>query len=127
MLKRSAAILLVVLYTITASGFALNLHYCFNRLASVQINAPAKSCVSGLEGRKMACCKDKHIEVKVKDAHQSASWFFSGKIFIGLSPKPEIPDFKTIIKAVFLPQLAYRGPPLLLPVSAYLVYRNIRI
>jgi len=69
MIKRLGVCILALLYFITATGFAVNLHYCCNTLASVNIDGPAKSC-GALMG-KMKCCKDKHIEVKVKDVHQS--------------------------------------------------------
>jgi hypothetical protein len=127
MLKRSATIFLLVLYTITVSGFALNLHYCFNQLASVQIDAPAKGCVNGPETRKMNCCKDKHFVVKVKDAHQNSSSLFSAKVFVALLPKPALPDFTIAAEEAALAQSAYRGPPLSPPVSAYLMNCNIRI
>lgn len=127
MLKRSAAVFMLILYTVTVSGFALSLHFCFNQLASVQIDAPSKGCVNGPETRQMNCCKNTRLVVKVKDAHQNASFLFSGKVFVTLLPKPVLPDFTTITEEATLPQLAYRGPPLALPVSAYLMNRNIRI
>jgi len=127
MVKRSAAIFLLVLYTVTVSGFALNLHYCFNRLASVQIDAPSKGCVNGPETRKMNCCKDTHLVIKVKDVHQNASQLFSAKIFAALLPKPALPDLAIVTEEVALTQTSYRGPPLSPPVSAYLMNRNIRI
>jgi len=70
MLRKSAAILLILLYIGTVSGFALNLHYCFNRLSSVKIDAPAASCTKTVAAAKMKCCHDKHIEIKVKDSHE---------------------------------------------------------
>jgi len=69
MIKRSGAFVLTILYLVTTVGFALNLHYCFNRVTSVNLDTPAKSC--GMPAnREMKCCKDKHIVVKVNDAHQ---------------------------------------------------------
>lgn len=127
MLKRSAAIFMLVLYTITVSGFALNLHYCFNRLASVQIDAPAKGCVNGPETRKMNCCKDKHFVVKVKDAHQNVSSLFSAKVFVALLPTPALPEFTMATAEAPLSQPAYRGPPLSPPVASYLLNCNFRI
>ena len=90
MIKRSGAILLIILYAVTVSGFALNLHYCGKLLASVKISAPAKSC-SG--ERKMKCCNDKQIVVKVKDAHQNASFNFLSKVFVFDLPKVILGDF----------------------------------
>ena len=81
MLKRSAAVLLIFLYLGTVSGFALNLHYCFNRLSSVKIDAPPTACAKGFAAAKMKCCHDKRIEVKVKDAHKAEAKSTILKIF----------------------------------------------
>jgi len=71
MIKRSAVIVLTLLYLVTTVGFALNLHYCFNRVTSVNFDTPAKSC--GMAIRELKCCKKKHLVVKVSDAHQGKS------------------------------------------------------
>ena len=77
---------MALLYSVTVFGFALNLHYCGKLLASIKIESPSKSCTKLLEG-KMKCCKDKQIEVKVKDAHQNASFTFLSKVFVLDLPK----------------------------------------
>jgi hypothetical protein len=100
----------MMLYVVTVSGFALNLHYCFNRLASVKIDAPA-SCGKGLETSKMKCCKDRHVDVKVKDAHQNSSASFLGKIFAFDLLKPLFADFSFALQNRFIESLSDRGPP----------------
>jgi hypothetical protein len=100
----------MMLYVITVSGFALNLHYCFNRLASVKIDAPA-SCVKGLETSKMKCCKDRHFEVKVKDAHQNSAASFLAKIFSFDLPKLPFAAFSFSVQNNFTERLSERGPP----------------
>ncbi|SHN32206.1 HYC_CC_PP family protein [Mucilaginibacter sp. OK098] len=80
MIKRSGAFILTLLYLVTVTGFALNLHYCFNSVYSVNINTPAKSCSKLLAG-KMRCCHDKHFEVKVKDTHQAQATSYLAKTF----------------------------------------------
>jgi len=80
MLKRTAAILLTILYAITAFGFVLNMHYCGRLLTSVEINSPSKNCVK--TERKMKCCNDKQLQVKIKDAHQAKSFSFLSKTFV---------------------------------------------
>jgi hypothetical protein len=67
MLKRAAAILLSLVYLVTATGFALNLHFCGDSIAAVSINATAKAPAGCADG--MSCCANKHLVVKVKDAH----------------------------------------------------------
>jgi hypothetical protein len=127
MLKRSAALILILLYLGTVSGFALNLHYCFNHLSSVKIDAPSKACAKGIAVSKMKCCSDKRIEVKVKDSHQPAKSsilkifneellfiFVDGGFFSFSSDNPA--------------PVAYRGPPdALCKAPIYLINRTIRI
>jgi len=104
--------ILTVLYLGTVSGFALNLHYCFNRLSSVQIDAPAKNCVKSLAVSKMKCCTDQHVDIKVKDAHQSGSFSFLAKSFAFDLPKATFADFSMAILETSTGKLADRGPPL---------------
>lgn len=81
MLKKSGICLVVLLYLVTATGFAMNLHFCGKSIESVKINAPVKDC-----GMSSKCCKDTHIEVKVKDAHETAYTSFTAQIFVSLVP-----------------------------------------
>lgn len=111
MLKRPVAIVLMMLYVITVSGFALNFHYCFNRLNSVKIDAPANACTKLLKTSKMKCCQDRHIEVKVKDSHQAGSPSFWGKFFIFDLPTLSLPDFSFSFQNAPVEKLLDRGPP----------------
>ena len=78
MLKRISVLTILLLYLVTASGFALNLHYCGNIITSVKIDAPVKKCSVFA----MGCCHDKHVEVKIKDVHQGQSVSFSANVFV---------------------------------------------
>jgi hypothetical protein len=81
MLKRSGILLLLLLYLITGIGFAVNLHYCGKLITSVEIGASLKSCNETGMMRGMKCCKNKRIDIKLKDAHQGQSQSFLGKLF----------------------------------------------
>ena len=110
MIKRSGAFILTLLYLVTVTGFALNLHYCFNYVYSVNINTPAKSCSKLLAG-KMKCCHDKHFEVKVKDAHQAQSTSYLAKTFsLDLPILPYTDPFFSS-KSGFLSDLVYKDLP----------------
>ena len=127
MLKRSVAIVLMMLYICTAFGFVLNFHYCFDRLSSVKVDAPAIACTKVLQTSKMKCCKDRHIEVKVKDAHQSGSPLFLGKLFL---PGLINSDFAGVSLAVQNPsaeRLLDRGPPLSPDIPIFLKNCTFRI
>jgi hypothetical protein len=110
MIKRSRALLLAMLYIVTVFGFALNLHYCGNVLASVNIDSPAKSC-KAISEAKMKCCKDKQVAVKVKDAHQSESPSFLKGLFAVELPKVHFSDYFLSAQQVLLEKLSDRGPP----------------
>lgn len=92
-MKKSGALLLTLLYTVTVLGFALNLHYCGTLLASVKIDSPATTnCKMESDCGKMKCCKDKQLQIKVKEAHQAEPFSIISKLF-GLD----------------LPRLSYNG------------------
>jgi len=110
MLKRTGASLLALLYMVTVIGFALNFHYCFGYLSSVKINEPVKSC--GFRATaKMKCCKDKHFEVKVKDAHQAEAQSFLAKVFAFQSPVLAFADFSFSTQQTISVNDFERGPP----------------
>ena len=105
--------MLAFLYTVTVAGFALNLHYCGNTIADVQLNAPAKSCASPMvmTKSKMNCCKDSKITVKVKDDHQKESTSFLSRLFVFDLPKFQLGDFLFSAQQAVLEKLFDRGPP----------------
>jgi hypothetical protein len=108
MFKRISVLTLLLLYFVTSSGFALNLHYCGKTLASVKIDAPAKKC----SPVKMKCCRDKHVEVKVKDAHKvQASSSLLSKLFYVDLPKLPFEDYLFPQQQAASDTLATRGPP----------------
>jgi len=110
MIKRSGALFLTKLYIVTALGFALNIHYCGTALAGVKINAPAKSCKM-LSAGKMKCCKDKEIDVKIKDAHQGESPSFLFEVFGFEIPKTSFGDFALSAQQALLEKLSAKRPP----------------
>jgi hypothetical protein len=109
MLKKTGVILLLLLYVSTVPGLALNLHYCFNTLTSVSVDVPVKGC--SLASAKMKCCKDKRIEIKIKDVHQSAASTILSKQFslqLALVPFVNGPN---LVQPVLYECSCYRGPP----------------
>jgi hypothetical protein len=108
MFKKVSVLTFMLLYLVTASGFALNLHYCGNVIASVKINQPAKKC----SPVKMKCCHDKHVEVKVKDAHegQPAKSFLAKLFYLDL-PKLPFEDFFMPAQDATADAPTDRGPP----------------
>jgi hypothetical protein len=123
MLKRSGALILTWLYIVTVTGFALNLHYCFNQITSVNINAPAKSCKM-LSAGKMKCCKNTHLEVKVKDAHERESPSFFFRAFAFHSPGFCVTDFFIHHGQASTDKYIDRAPPDILSNSMVVFLKN---
>lgn len=97
----------MLLYLVTASGFALNLHYCGTFITSVKIDEPAKKC----SAEAMRCCHDQHIEVKVKDAHQGQSVSYSAKLFAVNLPRVQFGYQSLPAQQTLLVVCVQRGPP----------------
>jgi len=107
MFKRISVLTILLLYLVTASGFALNLHYCGNHISSVKIDAPAEKC----SPVKMKCCRDEHLDIKIKDAHQVQAHFAFAKLFVADLPKIIYSDYLLPVQALALVTRADRGPP----------------
>lgn len=110
MIKRLTTLFLTKVYIITALGFALNLHYCADVLASVKINGPSKSC-KPIAVKKMKCCIDKQLDVKVKDAHQGESPSILSKIFAFELPEISFGDYFLLAQRELLQKLSGNTPP----------------
>ena len=127
MLKRAAAILLSVLYLVTASGFALNLHFCGDSITAVSINAAAKAPAGCADG--MGCCSNKHLVVKVKDAHLAQAPSLQAKLPV-LAVAPLVhPYFSVNFNPAFSDGFINKHPPdpPLTGISTFLKNRTFRI
>lgn len=110
MIKRLTTLFLTKVYIVTVLGFALNLHYCGDVLASVRVNVPAKSCKS-IAVKKMKCCSDKQVDVKVKDAHQGESPSILSKIFAFELPEISFGGYFLSAQKELLHKLSGNAPP----------------
>ncbi|MVN20103.1 HYC_CC_PP family protein [Mucilaginibacter arboris] len=123
MLKRSGIVLVVLLYLVTATGFALNLHFCGNSIESVKIDGPTKKC--GMDSK---CCKNTHLEVKVKDAHQAVHASFTGKNLVFLVPVLSYASSQELLTInQFANPVPDRGPPHLNSVPVFVKNCTFRI
>lgn len=114
MFKKPAVLIVLALYLATATGFALNIHYCFNRITSVQIDAPTKSCDKepGMT-KKRDCCKDIVVKVKVDDKHQAEVHSVLSQVFAPYVINVPFGDFITPVQDATACNLPDRGPPLI--------------
>ncbi len=129
MLKRSGALLLLMLYLVTGIGFAINLHYCGKLVTSVNIGASFTGCKKTGMMPGMKCCRNKRIDIKLKDSHQGESHSFLSKIFgFKLTAINYIPSF-LLPQPLWMERRSYRGPPdkLASVKPVFLKNRNFRI
>lgn len=75
-MKKAAAAILLVIYVALSSGIVLSMHYCMDRLDSMQLGAvQSDTCnkcgmsVSEANG----CCHDEVKVIKIQDEQQAAS------------------------------------------------------
>lgn len=128
-MKKFAVIFMILLYGVTGTGFAMNLHLCSGTVADFKINAPAASC--GPDGEKMKGCTDKKVDVKVKDVHQAESSSKAPSIFSFELPGFSLSDFVPAAHQALLEKLFDKSPPPAQPpapkVEPFLKNRNLRI
>ncbi len=127
-MKKFAVIFMILLYGATATGFAMNLHFCSGTIAAVKINRPAPACSPN---EKMKGCADKKIDVKVKDAHQAEVSSKAPGIFSFELPGISLSDFVPAAHQALLEKLFDKsppgGPPPATKVEPFLKNRNLRI
>ena len=120
MFKRLFIFSFIAFYFATASGMALNLHFCGQRLANVQVNAlQAKSCCAKMAGSEDKCCKNKTLKIKISAQQEAASstkipqissiqvFNLAGKWQAGYTA---IPDFQNFISPI-------KPPPQRVPIG----------
>jgi len=111
MLKKSGAILLTMLYVITVVGFALNFQYCGKIITDVKINAPLQGCIKSPMGAKMKCCTQKHVDIKIKDAHQTGVSSILAKVFAFQLPVVSFAHFAFTAHPAVSQIAFYDAPP----------------
>ena len=111
MLKRSGTLLLTMLYVITVVGFAINFQYCGKVITDVKINAPLQGCIKSPMAAKMKCCSQKHVDIKIKDAHQTGVSSILAKVFAFQLPVLSFAHFAFINYPVVFQKSLYASPP----------------
>lgn len=109
MVKRYSAMFMAKVYLVTALGFALNLHFCGKVLAGVTIDQPVKACSVPMASKK--CCKEKQVDVKIKDSHQAESPSLMMKLFGFEISKIPFGDFVLSAQQTLLDKLNATPPP----------------
>jgi hypothetical protein len=79
-LKKCTGLFLAFLLLVSNIGFAFDVHYCGDKIASVSLNtaasaSPEKKCCGSSE-KKSSCCKDKVVRFEKKSDNATLKIFF---------------------------------------------------
>lgn len=130
--KKSISLFLALFLLVSNMGFAFNVHYCGNSIASVSLNTAfaslktEKGCCEKVVSKKDSCCKDKvfHFQKKSENATVKVFFFEFSSVFI----VPQFYPFVTIGTSSFQKNqlTSYccdaNAPPLFQLYSQYIFY-----
>ncbi len=75
-MKKTAVIILLVIYSSTTIGATVHLHYCMDKFAGWSFwhskNSKCGKCGMDKETKNNGCCKDEHKIIKTEKEHQQA-------------------------------------------------------
>jgi hypothetical protein len=129
-LKKLAIILLIGLYGLSASGMAVQLHYCCGKVAGVSLGYQKSNkagCKHGMKMTMPGCCNDQQVSIDVDD-NQGVT----NGVIIPAQPEFELPGFSIALSSVVFSANVQavaniRGSPPTSSVPIYLfnqVFRN---
>ena len=128
-MKRTAIILLLLVYLVSCVGIAVNKFYCCGKLKTVSLSATATNVANKISSaQKNPCCNHTSQTFKVKDQHvASATVVINSAPFVSLQKnyysKVEVQSLSIKeTSAIF-----YNAPPNLSGNSIYSLYCNYRI
>ncbi|MET3113122.1 hypothetical protein AAKU52_000843 [Pedobacter sp. CG_S7] len=125
-MRQKIAYGLCAFYLLSVMGIALSLHFCGNKLSSVDFTKKVNCNVcKSMGNEKMAkkdnCCKNTTVESKITDQHQSASNVDLPTNFsIALLFTPMIAEFLQSILPGLFTKIANKAPPLSTKTSLHL-------
>ena len=130
--KQKLALSLCALYTISVLGFALSMHFCGGKLASVTAFSSKPACkyckAEPVQKTDDDCCKNTKVEVKVKDSHQGENVvklpaFFSTAVIVPVT----VVELFLPSSSPYLQKVDNKAPPGALSVALHVfncVFRN---
>ena len=128
-MKRTAIILLLLVYLVSCVGIAVNKFYCCGKLKTVSLSATATNVANKISSaQKNPCCNHTSQTFKVKDQHvASATVVINSAPFVSLQKnyysKVEVQSLSIKESSTIL----YHAPPNLSGNSIYNLYCNYRI
>lgn len=129
--KKFLAVMLCVVYATASSGATLNFHYCMGKFIGLDVTAPisakCSNCGMTKENRK-GCCNDKHATFSLqKDQLASHINNLSNNFFVYLSHTNLSLENSFLIFFTDNNTRTTHSPPLIQPVSAFILHGVFRI
>ena len=114
-MKKFLVILLLIVYSASAIGTTINMHYCMNKISDWSFSSKKKDKCAKCGMSNNGCCKDEKKEIKISSDQQKAEYTQNVKFNLGAII---IHNFTNPTKNLFSinkPFLAYlHSPPLIL-------------
>lgn len=114
-MKKFLVILLLIVYSASAIGTTINMHYCMNKISDWSFSSKKKDKCAKCGMSNNGCCKDEKKEIKISSDQQKAEYTQNVKFNLGTII---IHNFTNPTKNLFSinkPFLAYlHSPPLIL-------------
>jgi hypothetical protein len=113
--KKFLVILLLIVYSASAIGTTINMHYCMNKISDWSFSSKKKDKCAKCGMSNNGCCKDEKKEIKISSDQQKAEYTQNVKFNLGAII---IHNFTNPTKNLFSinkPFIAYlHSPPLIL-------------
>ncbi len=126
--RKHISLFLIFSLLVSNLGYAFNVHYCDNKIASVSLNTLISSeqdCCGAVE-QKSHCCKDRVVHIQMKSEQAiTKSFSFNGVVFYIFNkwnPAVFTTDFPIQSKAITQYYCDSNAPPLFKLYSQYLFY-----
>jgi hypothetical protein len=128
-LKKTATILLCLLYILPAIGFSVDIHWCGKNIKLVAFDSPHEKKCPCKKDMPSGCCKDDHVSVKLSDSQKTPTQLtIPPNNFIKYySPivSPPVPTLES--HAVDFDFTKYHAPPFESKLPVYLANNIIRV
>ena len=81
--KKFLVILLLIVYSASAIGTTINMHYCMNKISDWSFSSKKKDKCAKCGMSNNGCCKDEKKEIKISSDQQKAEYAQNVKFNIG--------------------------------------------
>ncbi|MEQ8554680.1 MAG: hypothetical protein RIC06_22850 [Cyclobacteriaceae bacterium] len=88
-MRKISSIFFILFYSLIATGFSVNLHYCLGELADIEVYGNSNICCCGEEADMSGCCDNETVVLETAEDQ------------IPTANNIEITQFTTIVEVLF--------------------------